>query len=633
MALHRLCFLALCLALAGACREPSKSPDAGTESPDAGALENPDAGAFDALALQPTGPFASPSRDEPLCEARPSSPSLGPVRQVWGSSPEDVWAAVGSSGVLLHWDGTDWSRVQFDPAPKFISSLWGSGPDDFWVGGSSNVLLHWDGRGWTHWPLPMDSRNNVTHLHGTGRSDVWAVSDAGDLYHFDGSVWTLAKSALPGATALWSNPDAVWLSTDVAPDAGTASAYFYDRQDSSLHGVSKAPLELVSIWGSGPGEVWLAGHGLHHWKDGTLTQSLEEQHTFNGLHGTGTDDVWAVGPSGQTWHWNGTTWSAFPTGNEGTLYGVWAHAPDEAFAVGQYGVDRWNGSTWVAQQTPIGTSFFGMGASAQGRAWLVGADGRLLRYDGTSWTQVPSPVRKLLRAVWTRNENEAWAVGHSGTILHWDGHVWAVEQSHTTANLTQVWSGGGEEVWAVGVGGTVLRRSGGVWSPFPSGTEADVNDIWGTGASNLWVVTTNPRTSEVRHWDGETWKTEVHDARGLRWLGGSGPNDVWAAGYSLDALLHWDGMAWKRVTSPWSETRPHEVFSAMGPLRVRGPDDVWLGARKYIGGDFTNASYWLLHWDGHEWNRVQSGDADVMTAQGEALWVLDSDGRVLRRCP
>ncbi|MDP2302252.1 MAG: hypothetical protein Q8N03_07505 [Ignavibacteria bacterium] len=34
-----------------------------------------------------------------------------PLRSVWGSSPEDVWA-VGGSGTIIHWDGVEWKKVQ-----------------------------------------------------------------------------------------------------------------------------------------------------------------------------------------------------------------------------------------------------------------------------------------------------------------------------------------------------------------------------------------------------------------------------------------------------------------------------------------------------------------------------------------
>ncbi|MFL5356371.1 hypothetical protein [Archangium sp.] len=553
---------------------------------------------------------------------RPTSPLHVALLDVWGSSSQDVWAA-GTAGTLLHWNGTEWSRVDVVLPTKTISTLWGSGPDDVWAGGDFNFLLHWDGQAWTRWPL-INSAVGITDIHGTGPADVWAVSDGRFLLHFNGTVWT-SETAFDRGNTLWSSPDSLWL-------AGIPG-YAYYRQDSTWHWFEQVPLNVRSIWGSGSGDVWFAGANLHHWHDGALELRLAPAQALYGLHGTGANDVWAVGAQGSSLHWNGSAWSEVPTGVEEDLHGVWAYTSQDAFAVGQEGAEilRWNGSTWRSQLTPLNTSFLSLGSSAQEHAWLVGDRGRLFRYEGTAWVLVESPVRTMLRAVWTRNENEAWAVGDAGTILRWDGHSWSVEPSHTTANLLGVWSDGGDGVWAVGAGGTVLRRSGGAWSAVPSGTEADVLALWGASASDLWVLT----LSEILHWNGESWKTQVRDALSLAWLAGSGANDVWAAGHLKNELLHWDGNAWKRVSSPLSEGPTSVEFSRTQSLWVKGPDDVWLGANSFVGGEVPSSSYSLLHWDGHEWSRTGLGGAmlDAMAGQGAVLWTLQTNGRVLRSCP
>lgn len=79
---------------------------------------------------------------------------------VWASSPDDVWVAGelranerGSlAPVLRHWDGAVWTAVALaedgnDVSPGSITSLWGTGPDDVWaaVGGA---IQHFDGESW-----------------------------------------------------------------------------------------------------------------------------------------------------------------------------------------------------------------------------------------------------------------------------------------------------------------------------------------------------------------------------------------------------------------------------------------------------------------------------------------------------
>lgn len=79
------------------------------------------------------------------------------------TSASDVWA-VGTIGIgsqalplILHWNGTAWSQ---QPAPSGIQSLnavSASAPDDAWAVGASasgTPTLHWDGHSWTPEPSP-----------------------------------------------------------------------------------------------------------------------------------------------------------------------------------------------------------------------------------------------------------------------------------------------------------------------------------------------------------------------------------------------------------------------------------------------------------------------------------------------
>lgn len=62
------------------------------------------------------------------------------LRALWGSGPNEVWAA-GYTGTLLRWDGSSFSRMASGTAAVF-TSLWGRGPGDLWVCGSGGAILH-----------------------------------------------------------------------------------------------------------------------------------------------------------------------------------------------------------------------------------------------------------------------------------------------------------------------------------------------------------------------------------------------------------------------------------------------------------------------------------------------------------
>lgn len=95
------------------------------------------------------------------------------------------------------------------------------------------------------------------------------------------------------------------------------------------NGVSRLPrMELYSLWGTGPEDLWVGGEALLHW-DGRswLRFDCGSEHRLTprvtSLWGTAPDDVWAAGtyflpsafeqldgpPRRMLLHWNGQAWS------------------------------------------------------------------------------------------------------------------------------------------------------------------------------------------------------------------------------------------------------------------------------------------------------------------------------------
>ena len=59
---------------------------------------------------------------------------------------DDVWV-VGDS--ILHWDGNLVDRLPAPAAANYLAGVWGTGPDDAWIVGSTGTLLHWNGTTWS----------------------------------------------------------------------------------------------------------------------------------------------------------------------------------------------------------------------------------------------------------------------------------------------------------------------------------------------------------------------------------------------------------------------------------------------------------------------------------------------------
>jgi hypothetical protein len=150
------------------------------------------------------------------------------VNSMWGSGPNDVWAAgvadgatADLTGTAVHWDGTSWSRVtslsDADLAHPF-RSLWTSGPKDVWIG-ADGVVLHWDGVSWSK-PL-SDPAGGSFIVGGSGPADVWAVLAGGDsasASRWNGVSWQLfpVTGAQGPLHMVATSPTSAWLRTDEA---------------------------------------------------------------------------------------------------------------------------------------------------------------------------------------------------------------------------------------------------------------------------------------------------------------------------------------------------------------------------------------------------------------------------------
>jgi hypothetical protein len=141
------------------------------------------------------------------------------------TSATDGWAvgyadnsAAEDLSLVLHWDGTSWTRMP-SPTPGLrnggtqltgVSALtgsdaWASGLFDTNGGEEGTVLLHWDGTAWTRVPAPSPSPGGSTggsFVNGvamTATADVWSAGGtfAGNtgkqrtlLLHWNGTAWT-----------------------------------------------------------------------------------------------------------------------------------------------------------------------------------------------------------------------------------------------------------------------------------------------------------------------------------------------------------------------------------------------------------------------------------------------------------
>ncbi len=234
---------------------------------------------------------------------------------------------------------------------------------------------------------PMDAqppmqRSNIFGVWGSSRSDVWMVGDASPFQHWDGSR--------------------------LSHDPNSTSPYLY------------------GVWGSGPSDIWAGGGALWHYDGSSWScpAPCAGEPTTNGIWGSRSDDIWAVGSESTAatiLHYDGKSWSPQTVSNAPGLNAVFGLAQDDVWAVGYRGsILHYDGTAWSLTQVSCSNYYYGLSgiwASAPNDAWAVGI-GALLHWDGTSWscTNPSLDFSANLSDVWGSGPSDVWVVGSAGTI-------------------------------------------------------------------------------------------------------------------------------------------------------------------------------------------------------------------------
>ena len=340
------------------------------------------------------------------------------------------------------------------------------------------------------------------------------------------------------------------------------------------------------------------------WNVAALPNIPGYETVLNSVHGSGPNDVWAVGYTSENnarhtliLHWNGGNWSAIPSPNPlpdgnntiNQLNGIYAIAANDAWAVG-YTVGgsqayrtltlHWNGATWQTVSSPnlpitrpdIYNALNSVSAVSANDVWAVGGAPNgvgvasravLMHWDGAVWSLTPEPPETGLWSSTGRTgvtavaANDAWAVGEF-SALRWNGSAWTVPTGFSGQSLLGVDHSGATNVWSVGTIKGNAGGEGGSSGPVATAYRFD-------GAS--WVATT-PELSLSGNSPLFNGVTVI------------APNNVWAVG-SLNRLTmtqQWNGTAWHIVRSADGNPNPNPN-SALGnvfnSVHANSATDIW----------------------------------------------------------
>ncbi len=516
-----------------------------------------------------------------------SACALSPVAgfaNVWTVGPAEAFATSRSLNEVYQLTPGGCVKHSFTAKPN---DVWGTSPTNVYVA-ADNGIHHWDGSSW----MQVDATAR-TRIWGSSATDIWAGGANNVLRHYDGASWTSPSTSL-------------------------------------------AVADVVSIWGTGAGDVYLAGTNgstnyVYRYNGSGWTAIYNAISNYDITTGTVAFGHVLIGfaASGRILAYDGTRWTLIQVQDSySTTFGMWTSPAGRVFAGinGSPVLLAFEGAVRIDSQ-PYGPSAINVGARSESEVYVVqdsGADaGTLTRWDGFNW----SP-----ESTGGQNPKDVW-VDPSGYVLVAD------DKGQTIAG-----------------GVRVKNPSTGLWSLVSGSTAA--NGIWGTSRLDYWTLdgiydsNTNTTPVTMKHYVNNVVSvcTGCPSPRELRDIGGTASNNViavgrlgqifryngtsvsqmtsgttedlltigvspdgahvWAGGNN-GTLLHFDGTTWTLVATPNKASPIHSVWGT-------SPSDLFIGQ--------TGLMY---HFDGMYWSQVAAatqGNIKGMESIGDTLMYIDGAG-------
>ena len=280
-----------------------------------------------------------------------SPPATGNhLRGVCSIAEDDVWA-VGDSGTILHYDGSNWSTVS-SPTSNSLRSISPAWKDDIWAVGVSGTIIRYSGAGGWNAVSPSPTTELLNSVSTLGSGEAWAVGILGGIFHFNGSGWS---EVLPKPT------------------------------DRGLYGV--AAVSSGDVWAVGEGHAYptIEHATVFHYGGTMWSQYPSTAYGFMlDISAAAPNDIWACGYDGMTtallFHYDGSGWTKYPVSGCSELWGIHARASNDVWAVGDGGkVMHFDGSTWADVSGATEKTLLDVVSPCPGVVWAVGADGVILR--------------------------------------------------------------------------------------------------------------------------------------------------------------------------------------------------------------------------------------------------------------
>lgn len=273
------------------------------------------------------------------------APSLTPgtrLHDVWASGSSDVYV-VGDSGLVLHFDGTAWSRIT-GVSSLALYAVSGSSPSHVLVAGAGKVSMRFDGTLWARVPDPNTAFRNFTAVHVLGPTFAVGVAEGyssdQSVLLYDGSRWAAhpqfiwyGSAANPFLCPIFTNVFAISGSTYWVVSSCSPKLVRWDGGAWTKEG------DAAALWGISETDYFVAlSSGVYRRIGGSFALSLPV--SVQDIHGSSTANVFAG--ARQLHHFDGAQWSMAHDFAPDSATDIWVVSDREVYVL-TTGGQLWRG--------------------------------------------------------------------------------------------------------------------------------------------------------------------------------------------------------------------------------------------------------------------------------------------------
>lgn len=290
----------------------------------------------------------------------------------------------------------EWIEMKYKIVRQKLSGIWGSLPTDLWGAGLNGVILHYDGKEWS--PMFSGVDDDIYGIWGRSSNEIYAISTFAAL-RYDGKNWKKIKNIWSRFTAVaglqdggpWitdSDSNIIWEPIDIERDVWRMTVPQGWDQRFKIHAIWPYSKDDIYFVGE-EGKVLRLQYGgnLQYFRRGvvyklracifSLLPPIGVNVAIRGLWGTSPKNIYAVGADGAIFHYGGSQWKKIEI-SDSYFYGVWGTSPSDIYVVGH----------------PI-----------------FKKDESIFHFDGINWNKMPPARSANLSAVFGFSDKEIFAVG------------------------------------------------------------------------------------------------------------------------------------------------------------------------------------------------------------------------------